>query len=138
MNKNSTLFILISKVVHLRFPLYQHSHTKLFIKNFHIIDIHKKSCSLTNFHFIKTHKQFFPLYQYPPKSCYNNFGPFFTSQVLPDIVVDLDLPNENVMVFVSSLQTNRYIFTDHYRKVTIECFLKRIILIMPTPRNPHH
>ena len=73
----STLFISISKVVHLRFPLYQPPHTKLFIKKFHIIDIHKKSCSLKNFHFIKTHKQFFsfPLYQYPPKSCCNNLAP---------------------------------------------------------------
>ena len=102
--KKSTLFISISKVVHLRFPLYQHPHTKLFFKNFHIIDIHRKSCSLKTFHFIKTHKQFFlfPLYQYPPKSYCNNFGPFVTSQVLPDIVVDLDLPNENVIVFLSS------------------------------------
>ena len=105
--KKSTLFISkvsYPKVAHLRFPFYKHPHTKLLIKIFHIIDIHRKSCLLKNFHFIKTPKQFFlfPLYKYPPKSYCNNFGPFVTSQVLPDIVVDLDLPNENVIVFVSS------------------------------------
>ena len=147
--KKSTLFtskVSYPKVVHLRFPFYQHPHTKLLIKNFHIIDIHRKSCLLKNFHFIKTHKQFFfistlsistekLLQQFWPL-CHLTSSPWHCRWPRPAqwkcycmwqllcYLAELFL----VIFLGSSLQTICYIFTDQFRKVTIECFLKRIIL----------
>lgn len=55
--------------VHLKFPLYQYQCEKLVINNFHIINIHMKSCSIKiSTLFISMSKVVhlgFPLYQHP-------------------------------------------------------------------------
>ena len=65
-------------VVHLKFPLYQYLCEKLVINNFHIINIHMKSCSIKiSTLFISIWKVVtfkYPLYQYPCEKLFiNNF-----------------------------------------------------------------
>ena len=65
-------------VVHLKFPLFQYLCEKLVINNFHIINIHMKTCSIKiSALFISMWKVVtfkYPLYQYPGISIFiNNF-----------------------------------------------------------------